>query len=206
MEDIQLIAPDIRYKDSFAEALYEGLDAEPAEPVDILLARHDFHAYMAKRQDLSRPVVLPGGIHIRRVPQIDLWLVKGDTFIGRSSLRPKLNSALKKRGGNLGYAIRSSERCKGYGRLILELTLLRAKELGLEKILITCHDENLGSIRIIESAGGVLAEQGLEFRAHGHALGLRIAQGTLPASLLLYNALLLIKTVFTRCQVAHKDV
>lgn len=159
MDGIRLIAPDIRYKDSFAEALYEGLDLEPATPEDILLARHDFDAYMAKRHDLSRPVVLPGGIRIRRVPQIDLWLVKGDTFIGRSSLRPKLNSSLKKRGGNLGYAIRHSERRKGYGRLILKLTLRRAKELGLEKILITCHDENLGSIRIIEGAGGMLQDK-----------------------------------------------
>ena len=159
MKDVQLIAPDIKYQASFAEALYEGLDLEPAPPEDILLARHDFDAYMEKRHDLNRPSLLPGWIYARRVAQIDLWLVGGQKFLGRASIRPKLNRHLKKRGGNVGYAIRRSERGKGYGNLILKLALSYARELGLEKVLITCHDENLASIRIIESNGGVLQDK-----------------------------------------------
>lgn len=155
----ELVEPSSRWQASFAEALYEGLDLTPATPEDILLARHDFDEYMRQRHDLSRPIVLPGGITLNRVPQHDYWLVEGDRFLGRISLRPTLNSYLKKRGGNIGYAVRRTERRKGYGRLMLDLMLPLARAKGLEKVLVTCHDENTGSIKIIEGAGGVLQDK-----------------------------------------------
>lgn len=155
----ELVRPDIRFRDSFVDALLEGLHLEPAKPDDILLAKDDFNAYMAKRTDVNSFVILPDGLKIRRVPQTDLFLVYGDRFLGMASLRPKLNSTLEKRGGNLGYAVRASERRKGYGRLILTLALPYAREAGLQKLLITCHDENTGSAKIIESCGGVLQDK-----------------------------------------------
>lgn len=154
-----LVEPSARWQASFAEALYEGLDLKPATPEDILLARHDFDEYMRQRHDLSRPIVLPGGITLNRVPQHDYWLVEGDHFLGRISMRPTLNGYLKKRGGNIGYAVRKTERRKGYGHLMLKLMLPIARDHGLDKVLITCHDQNDASIRIIESAGGVLQDK-----------------------------------------------
>jgi predicted acetyltransferase len=161
MSGPHLIQPDIRYRDSYVEALREGLHLEPAKEKDILLCEKNFKKYMDKRHDLSRPVILPDGAKVRRVAQMDLWLVDGERFIGMSSFRPELNKHLEKRGGNIGYAVRSSERRRGYGGLILKLTLehIRSLGLGLENVLVTCHDENLGSIRIIETAGGVLQDK-----------------------------------------------
>jgi predicted acetyltransferase len=157
----QLIQPDIRYRDSYVEAMREGLHLEPAKEKDIRLAETDFRKYMEQRHDLSRVVILPDGSRARRVAQLDLWLVEGERFLGMASLRPELNKHLEKRGGNIGYAVRASERRKGYGNLILKLTLEHIRELGLglEKVLVTCHDENLGSIRIIEKNGGVLQDK-----------------------------------------------
>ncbi len=155
----ELVAPSTRWQESFAEALYEGLDLLPETPENILFARHDFDAYMKQRHDLSRPIVLPGGLTFNRVPQQDYWLVEGERFLGRISLRPTLSIPLKRRGGNIGYAVRRSERRHGYGRLMLELLLPIARAKGLEKVLVTCHDENHGSIRIIEGAGGVLQDK-----------------------------------------------
>lgn len=159
MSNIELIQPDIRYKDSYVAALREGLHLEPADEKDILLAEKDFYKYMEKRHDLSRKIKLPDGTQVRAVRQLDLWLVDGTKFLGMASLRPELTEPLMKRGGNIGYAVRASERGKGYGRMILKLTLPHAGALGLEKVLITCHDENLGSIKIIEGAGGVLQDK-----------------------------------------------
>jgi len=158
MGEVRLIQPDIRYRDSYVAALREGLHLEPAKEKDILLAEKNFKKYMEKRHDLSRPVALPDGSKVRRVAQLDLWLVNDERFLGMASLRPELNDHLIKRGGNIGYAVRASERRKGYGKTILELTLPHARALGLEKVLITCHDENLGSIKIIEGAGGKLQD------------------------------------------------
>ena len=158
MDNIKLIQPDIRYKDSYVAALREGLHLEPAKEKDIQLAERDFNKYMEKRHDLSRPVLLPDGTKVQRVAMLDLWLVDGKKFLGMASLRPELNDTLMKRGGNIGYAVRASERRKGYGKIILKQALEQASALGLEKVLITCHDENLGSIRLIEGAGGVLQD------------------------------------------------
>lgn len=38
---------------------------------------------------------------------------------------------------------------------MLALALEEAKKLGLEKVLITCHDVNIGSCRVIEKNGGI---------------------------------------------------
>ena len=57
--------------------------------------------------------------------------------------------------------IRPSQRRRGYGTRILALTLDKARLLGLERVLVTCDDDNLGSARIIEKNGGLLASKGL---------------------------------------------
>ncbi len=155
----QLILPDSRYKFSYVSALREGLHLEPAKPEDILLAEKDFLEYLRQRSDMSRPVILPNGKQVKKLPQTDLWLVEGAKFLGMTSIRPLLNDNLRERGGNIGYAVRKSERQKGHGALILKLALPVVRAAGLEKVLITCHDENIGSIRIIEGAGGVLQDK-----------------------------------------------
>jgi predicted acetyltransferase len=39
---------------------------------------------------------------------------------------------------------------------ILKLTLERARELGLERVLVTCDEDNIASAKIIELIGGVI--------------------------------------------------
>jgi len=86
------------------------------------------------------------------------WLVddERDYFIGEITIRHRLNDALNLRGGHIGYVIRSEEWGKGYGTWMLKLALEKAKDLGLEKVLITCNDSNLASARVMEKNGCVL--------------------------------------------------
>jgi len=58
-------------------------------------------------------------------------------------------------GGHIGYYVRPDERRKGYGKEMLRQNLLNAKALGLSKVLVTCHEGNLGSERTILANGGV---------------------------------------------------
>ena len=171
MDKPQLIAPDIKHKDSYVAALREGLDRVPLPEDKIQEIAEDFEGWLARQQDWSTPVILPDGRLAKRVPQTVLWLVDKDRFIGRISLRHGLTEHLRRIGGHIGYAVRKSERRKGYGHLMLQLALPCAKSLGLDKVLITCDDDNLGSSRVIEGAGGVLedkirieGQQGLERR------------------------------------------
>ena len=71
-------------------------------------------------------------------------------------LRPRLTEKLEDRGGHIGFAVRPSERGKGYATLMLKLVLEKAKQLGLRRVLVTCDKDNLASARVIQKNGGQL--------------------------------------------------
>ena len=58
-------------------------------------------------------------------------------------------------GGHCGYSVRPSERRKGYATEMLRLDILKAKELGIDKMLVTCDEGNVASERTIIAGGGV---------------------------------------------------
>jgi predicted acetyltransferase len=98
------------------------------------------------------------GHHIREgwVPSSTLWLVNEEgRILGAASLRHELNGYLMNVGGHIGYGIRPSERRKGYATQMLGLALQKAKELGIDKALVTCDSLNIGSERTIRNNGGV---------------------------------------------------
>lgn len=74
---------------------------------------------------------------------------------GFCSLRHHLQGNLINIGGNIGYGIRPTERGKGYGTVLLKLLLEKAKEIGLNKVLLTCRENNDASRRLIEKFGGI---------------------------------------------------
>ena len=47
---------------------------------------------------------------------------------------------------------------KGYATIMLNLTLEKCDELGLENVLVTCKEENIGSAKTTENNCGVLKE------------------------------------------------
>lgn len=87
-------------------------------------------------------------------PQTTFGVFADEKLVGGFVLRYTLNGALFNHGGNIGYFVRPSERKKGYGRKILNLAIKEARDIGLEKVLVTCRNNNIGSIKIIESNGG----------------------------------------------------
>jgi len=48
-------------------------------------------------------------------------------------------------------------RQRGYGTELLRLALIEARNLGIQPVRITCDDDNVASIKIIERNGGVLS-------------------------------------------------
>lgn len=94
-----------------------------------------------------------------KVPDTVLWLVKGDHFIGRLSIRHRLNAKLEKFGGHIGYELRPSERGRGYGTLILRLGLEWARKIGLKRAMLTTDVTNERSIRVIKANGGELQDR-----------------------------------------------
>ena len=85
-------------------------------------------------------------------------LDEDEQIVGMLSFRKSLNDYLLQYGGHIGYSVAPSERRKGYATKMLQLALLEAPKFGLSKVLITCADDNLGSIGVIENNDGVLED------------------------------------------------
>jgi len=79
-----------------------------------------------------------------------------DEIVGRTSIRHSLNEFLKREGGHIGFAVRSDHRRRGYATEILRQSLVIARSVGVEHVLVTCDDDNAASARVIERCGGTL--------------------------------------------------
>jgi predicted acetyltransferase len=90
------------------------------------------------------------------VPDSTFWLVnENNKVIGAVNIRHRLTDMLFNCGGHIGYGIRPSERRKGYATRLLSLSLEKAKELGIQKVLVVCDKSNIGSKKTILNNGGV---------------------------------------------------
>jgi predicted acetyltransferase len=158
-DDARLVAPAPRYRRSFLEALREGFrrGTQPvAAAARIREIERDFKGYLRQITEQGGTITVPGGEKVRKVPFSIRWLVEGEEFLGEASIRHELNDWLRREGGHIGYGIRPSRQRRGYGRLILALALEEYRRLGIERVLVTCGDENVASARIIEANGGEL--------------------------------------------------
>jgi predicted acetyltransferase len=165
---IELLRPTPELFDSWVAAVSEfgeahidgsGLQA-PVTP-----DRATFDALLEKAKRIADTSIPPeeGFVHN------DLyWIVDGAEVVGFVSFRHELNDWLRQFGGHIGYAVRASRRRRGYASKGLRLALDRARELGLDRVLLTCDDDNVGSFRTIEGAGGELQDV-IDAPEHGHA-------------------------------------
>ncbi|MCR8746831.1 GNAT family N-acetyltransferase [Romboutsia lituseburensis] len=58
-------------------------------------------------------------------------------------------------GGHIGYSVSPSERKKGYATEMLRQIILNCKSYGLDKVLVTCDCNNIGSKKTIIANGGL---------------------------------------------------
>lgn len=150
---MELIVPCKKYYSSYIEAIQEFSNHKVDTYEFLDASKYDI---FEKIQNFKTGKNLP----LNYVKATYLWLVEDDEFIGEVSIRHELTDSLLCFGGNIGYGIRYSKWNKGYGTIMLSLALKYAKEvIGLDKVLITCNDNNLGSAHVIEKNFGVLQDK-----------------------------------------------
>ena len=82
-----------------------------------------------------------------------------ERIVGFVNIRHHLNEKLERYGGHIGYSIRPDERNKGYGTAALALALEFCRGLGIQKALVTCAKDNIGSKKVILHNGGVFSDE-----------------------------------------------
>lgn len=90
------------------------------------------------------------------VPATFLVADVGGTIVGRTSIRHELNDFLAWEGGHIGYGVLVEHRGRGYASDILRQSLVIARAVGVDRVLLVCDDDNGTSARVIERCGGAL--------------------------------------------------
>jgi predicted acetyltransferase len=153
MADLEFERPHPHLQDSYRGLVREFQDrGEGLIPFPLSFPHDDFPAYVAKLRACERGEGLPDGF----VPHSTYWLVCGGEVVGLSNLRHALTEALRIEGGNIGYGVRPSARRRGHATQLLRRTCMRAREIGLTEVLLTCSKANIPSVRTIVACGGVL--------------------------------------------------
>ncbi len=156
----ELVAPTVKLHASWLEARDEwghgvhqdgaGLHADT--DVDSAEGFAEWVAMLVRQADHSVPVA-PDRVHANY-----WWIVEGDQYLGAISLRHELNDFLLDAGGHIGYGVRPSARGRGLATWAVAVVLDEARKLGLDRVLITCDDNNVASAKTIERSGGVLED------------------------------------------------
>lgn len=151
----------------FAEMLAEF---RTAGEMDVYRGHHSiaWQGYSALYELISR--MKEGGFPTPDIVPMDAYFIESDSSIlGEVYIRHRLSPRLERIGGHVGYKVRPSARNRGVATCALRLALRLLRQIGVQRALLTCSDQNAPSARVIEKCGGVRSsdakiEHGIERR------------------------------------------
>ncbi|KMK74646.1 GNAT family N-acetyltransferase [Alkalihalobacillus pseudalcaliphilus] len=164
MEKLQLIKPSIRYQESYLDFYQEW--KETGEPmVPFVISKDPTH--FGEMIDELEKAESGENIYEGWVRNSTFWLVNPNgKVIGAVNIRHQLTEKLFNEGGHIGYGIRPTERKKGYAHIMLQLALVEAGKLGIDKALVVCDETNVASERTIILNGGVADSDFMKEKDH----------------------------------------
>ena len=154
MDGLILIKPTSEHATQIAEYRQAFLNAgDSMDGCGPLRRIEDPEEYIKICKEYENPDTVPS--HLVPATQFLLVRTNDKKLLGMLQVRHQFNEYLEKYAGHIGYSVRPDERQKGYAKEMLKRALPFCKELGLEKVLISCIDGNIGSERTILANGGV---------------------------------------------------
>ena len=153
MEEFILVKVAEEYASQIADYRQEMLDmGSSMDGTGSLRVMADPYEYIAKCRNYEKKETLPEG---RVIATQFMFVRKSDSkIVGMIQVRHYFNEYLEKYSGHIGYSIRPTERRKGYGTEMLKMALPFCSSIGLDKVLITCNDGNIGSEKVMLANGG----------------------------------------------------
>lgn len=154
--NIKLVKLSYQYKNQLVDMLGEwarDIEINHTNHSPWMIFRNDYHDFDFYLDNLEIKQEIEN-----HVPDSTFFCLDLDRqiFVGAVNIRHYLNESLLLGGGHIGAGIRPSERRKGYATAMIKLALEECKKLGIEKVLMTCDKDNIGSAKSIMKNGGVL--------------------------------------------------
>lgn len=151
---MKLVKPTMEYDQAIQQFRQEFLEYEGSMDGCGSLRKFDrTQDWLDQVQLLQNPQTVPDGL----VPMTQYIYVRetDQKIIGVIQIRHHFNTFLEKYSGHIGYSVCPSERRKGYATQMLRSVLPKCRELGIERVLISCVQGNAGSRGVILNNGGV---------------------------------------------------
>lgn len=167
MDELILVKPTEKYAAEISAYRQELLDADSSmDGCGSLRRIPDPLEWIADAERKSRKETCPEGL-------VDaaqfLYIRKSDErLIGMIQVRHELNDFLEKYAGHIGYSIRPSERRRGYAKRMLNDALSYCREIGLDKVMVSCVKSNQASRKTILANGGEYESTVFEPDKWGH--------------------------------------
>ncbi|WP_414048565.1 GNAT family N-acetyltransferase [Macrococcus animalis] len=153
MTILKLVKPTIDYKEDILK--YQQEFKEINEVIHGSSSLHnydDFYEWFENVQNEENLEHLPHGF----VPSTQFICVNAQNkIVGMMHVRHYLNDSLIQIGGHVGYSVRPDERRKGVAKWMLKESLNFLKTKDVDKALVTCDYNNIGSKKTILACGGI---------------------------------------------------
>lgn len=155
-EILKLVKPTNEYKDQVMR--YREIFIEKNESMDGCALLEKCNTY-EEWLDFDRRFLKEYGKEY--VPsEVYLAIRKSDNkLLGIIDIRKRLSDFLYKYGGSIGYSVIPEERRKGYATEMLNQLLQKCRAMNINRVLLTCDKDNIGSVKTIKANGGVLENE-----------------------------------------------
>jgi len=137
---------------SFETFLDQWEDSSGLSLIYGLIAGLDFESYLKIINEARDGINLAS----HEVATTSLFGFSEQHIVGKVSIRHYLNSYFEMKGGHVGFGVLSEYRGRGFATQMLASSLEYCRDIGLDKILLTCEESNFDSIKVIIRNGGVL--------------------------------------------------
>ena len=149
-----MILRELELKDEAAfYKMLDGWDDSPGFSMTFgLVEGLKFTSYLQILEEMKHEETVP----FKLVPMTGLFAFEGDVIVGKVNFRHRLNDFLFNVGGHIGYGVLTEFRGQGYATRMLKETLIYARNFGLDRVLVTCDENNIASEKVILNNGGIL--------------------------------------------------